>query len=161
MELKDVVKEHLVNENEKEITKKIKENSKLKKITFFNNGTPYGNHIKDILSKEGINLIEKTSHKDISKASSIVNYNMFPIIYVNNTYLAYQRDFNNPQQLISIIKSIAHPDFNNVQDKNKQIEHMKTANFLLYRKIDQLEKLITPVVNLLTKLTEELEEDNE
>ena len=38
---------------------------------------------------------------------------------------------------------------------------MKTANFLLYRKIDQLEKLITPVVNLLTKLTEELEEDNE
>ena len=52
MELKDVVKEHLVNENEKEITKKIKENSKLKKITFFNNGTPYGNHIKDILSKE-------------------------------------------------------------------------------------------------------------
>ena len=30
MELKDVVKEHLVNENEKEITKKIKENSKLK-----------------------------------------------------------------------------------------------------------------------------------
>ena len=54
MELKDVVKEHLVNENEKEIAKKIKENSKLKKITFFSNGTPYGNHIKDILNKEGI-----------------------------------------------------------------------------------------------------------
>ena len=86
---------------------------------------------------------------------------MFPIIYVNNTYLAYQRDFNNPQQLINIIKSIAHPDFSNVQDKNIQIEHMKTANFLLYRKIDQLEKLITPVVDVLTKLTEELEEDNE
>ena len=58
MELKDVVKEHLVNENEKEIAKKIKENSKLKKITFFSNGTPYGNHIKDILNKEGIKLIE-------------------------------------------------------------------------------------------------------
>ena len=43
----------------------------------------------------------------------------------------------------------------------KQIEHMKTANFLLYRKIDQLEKLITSVVDVLTKLTEELEEDNE
>ena len=161
MELKEEVKSALLDENKKEKLKRVKENSKLKKITFFSNGTPYGNHIKDILNKEGIKLIEKTSHKDISKASSIVNYYMFPIIYVNNTYLAYQRDFSSPQQLISIIKSIAHPDFNNVQDKNKQIEHMKTANFLLYRKIDQLEKLITPVVDVLTKLTEELEEDNE
>ena len=43
----------------------------------------------------------------------------------------------------------------------KVLEHLKTTQYHLWNKLDSLEKKLTPVLNILTKLTEELEEDNE
>ena len=46
MELKDIVKEHLVNEKEQTRLKNIEANSKLKKITLFTDDSPYCDTIK-------------------------------------------------------------------------------------------------------------------
>ena len=42
---------------------------------------------------------------------------IFPIVFVNDIYLIYKRDFQNPQQLVQGIKHIANPDF--VEPKSK------------------------------------------
>ena len=86
---------------------------------------------------------------------------IFPIVFVNDIYLIYKRDFQNPQQLVQGIKHIANPDFVEPKSKLKVIEHLKTTQYHLWNKLDNLEKQLTPVLNILTKLTEELEEDNE
>ena len=49
MELKDIVKEHLVNEKEQQRLKNIEANSKFKKITLFTDDSPYCDTIKKTL----------------------------------------------------------------------------------------------------------------
>ena len=51
MELKDVVKEHLEKEKEQERLKRVKENSKLEKVTLLTNNVPYCNTVKEYLDQ--------------------------------------------------------------------------------------------------------------
>ena len=164
MELKDIVKEHLVNEKEQARLKNIEANSKLKKVTLLTNGTPYCDTVKKYLDQEGISYIEKTKKKhpkEVQEAIATTNLGILPSVFINDIYLVYKRDFQNPQQLAQGIKHIASPDFVEPKSKLKVIEHLKTTQYHLWNKLDSLEKQLTPVLNILTKLTEELEEDNE
>tara|TARA_Y100000004_G_C8725807_1_gene332074 strand:- start:28 stop:525 length:498 start_codon:yes stop_codon:yes gene_type:complete len=165
MELKDIVKEHLVNEKEQERLKKIEENSKLEKVTLLTNGTPYCDTIKKHLDQEGISYVEKTlkdNPDDINQATSITNLGMFPIVHIKDNYIVYQRDFQNPQQLVQVIKHFANPNYKNSKVNDvKVLEHLKTTQYHIWTKLNNLEKQLSPVLNILTKLTEELEEDNE
>ena len=81
MELKDVVKEHLEKEREKERLKRVKENSTLSKVILYTNkDIPYCENIKKELDKEGIKYTEKTKEKhskEVSKILSLVNLNNF------------------------------------------------------------------------------------
>ena len=164
MELKDIVKEHLVNEKEQARLKNIEANSKLKKVTLLTNGTPYCDTVKKYLDQEGISYIEKTQQKHpkkIQEAIGTTNLGMFPTVFVNDIYLVYKRDFQNPQQLAQGIKHIASPDFVAKVNDIKVLEHLKTTQYHIWTKLNNLEKQLTPVLSILTKLTEELEEDNE
>ena len=165
MELKNIVKEHLEKEKEQERLKRVKENSKLEKVTLLTNNVPYCNTVKEYLDQEGIPYVEKTLKDNpdyINQATSITNLGMFPMIHAKDNYIVYQRDFQNPQQLVQVIKHIANPDYKNSKVNDiKVLEHLKTTQYHIWTKLNNLEKQLTPVLSILTKLTEELEEDNE
>jgi len=164
MELKDIVKEHLVNEKEQERLKKIEENSKLEKVILLTNGTPYCDTVKKHLDQEGIHYIEKTlknNPNDINEATSITNLSMFPMVYIKDIYLTNQRDFQNPQQLVQAIQHFASSNFKNSETNDiKVLEHLKTMQYHVWTKLSNLENKLTPILNILNNLTEELEEEN-
>ena len=163
MELKDVVKEHLEKEKEQERLKRVKENSKLEKVTLLTNNVPYCNTVKEYLDQEGIPYVEKTLKDNpdyINQATSITNLGMFPMIHAKDNYIVYQRDFQNPQQLVQVIKHIANPDYKNSKVNDiKVLEHLKTVQYHVWTKLNNLENKLTPVLNILNNLTEELEEE--
>ena len=164
MELKDIVKEHLVNEKEQARLKNIEANSKLKKVTLLTNGTPYCDTVKKYLDQEGISYIEKSQQKHpkkIQEAIGTTNLGMFPTVFVNDIYLVYKRDFQNPQQLVQGIIHTASPDFIKPNPNFKTIEYLKTSQYHIWTKLNNLENKLTPVINILTKLSEELGEDDE
>ena len=165
MELKDVVKDHLEKEREKERLKRVKENSTLSKVILYTNkDIPYCENIKKELDKEGIKYTEKTKEKhskEVSKILSLVNLNNFPMVLVNGTYLVNGRDFQSPQQLVGAIKYFGHKDYVPVPDQDKLYEYMRTQYYHLFNKINQLEQNINPLINFIQNLKAELEEDNE
>ena len=163
MELKNLVKEHLEKEKEQERLKRIEENSKLEKIMLLTNGTPYCDTVKKHLDQEGILYIEKTlkdNPNDVNEATSVTNLSMFPMIYIKDTYLVNQRDFQNPQQLVQAIQHFANSNFKNSETNDiKVLEHLKTVQYHVWTKLNNLENKLTPVLNILNNLTEELEEE--
>ena len=164
MELKDIVKEHLVNEKEQQRLKNIEANSKLKKVTLFTDGSPYCDTIKKHLDQEGISYIEKTKKKhpkEVQEAIATTNLGIFPLVFINDIYLVYKRDFQSPQQLVQGIIHTASPDFIKPNPDLKTIEYLKTSQYHIWTKINNLENKLTPVINILTKLSEELGEDDE
>ena len=166
MDLKEQIKGELQKQKDIELEKIKEANSKLKEFTFYttDKSNPLIENTKKYLDSQGFKYIEKdvSKHKDeYNKIVSTVNMNVLPMVLVNGVYLVYKRDFQNPQQLAQGIKHIASPDFVEPKSKLKVIEHLKKTQYHLWNKLDSLEKQLTPVLNILTKLTEELEEDNE
>ena len=164
MELKDIVKEHLVNEKEQQRLKKIEENSKLKKITLFTDDSPYCDTRKKYWDQEGISYVEKKQKKHpkkVQEAISVTNLGLFPIAYVNDIYLVSQRDFQNPQQLAQHITHVAKPDYKNPQSHLKTLEHTKTTQYHLWNKLNIIEQKLVPLVNFITTLQKEILEEDE
>ena len=164
MELKDVVKEHLEKEKEQERLKRVKENSKLEKVTLLTNNVPYCNTVKEYLDQEGIPYVEKTLKDNpdyINQATSITNLGMFPMIHAKDNYIVYQRDFQNPQQLAQHITHVAKPDYKNPQSHLKTLEHTKTTQYHLWNKLNIIEQKLVPLVNFITTLQKEILEEDE
>jgi glutaredoxin len=162
MELKNIVKNHLTEKKETDRLKRVEANEKLEKITLLTNGTPYCDTVKDYLNQEGIRYNEKTikdNPKDIDRASSITNLSMFPMVYHKDMYLVFQRDFQNPQQLVQTLQHLAKKSFENPKSDIKVQEQIKTMQYHIWTKINNLESKITPVLNILNSLSEEIKEE--
>ena len=81
----------------------------------------------------------------------------FPAVIVNDNYLVMRRDFNNVQQLIGVIQFLGDPNFVNPNSEKSIIEQLKTSNYNLMMRINQLSQQINPIVNFITNLQKELE----
>ena len=165
MELKEQIKKELLENKEQERLKKVEANSKLDKIILLDNGTPYGENIKKHLDQEGIQYDLKTlkdNPDDINKASTITNLGMFPMVYLKDIYLVNQRDFQNPQQLVQGIQHLARPDYIDPKDNDKLIEHLKTANYHIFNKLNALESKLNPFMTFIQNIQKEIEaEEND
>ena len=160
MELKEQIKKELLENKEQERLKKVEANSKLDKIILLDNGTPYCDTVKKHLDQQGILYIEKTlkdNPNDVNEATSVTNLSMFPMVYHKDMYLVFQRDFQNPQQLVQTLQHLAKKSFENPKSDIKVLEHLKTLQYHVWTKLNNLENKLTPVLNILNNLTEELE----
>ena len=164
MELKDIVKDHLVETKEKEKQERIKRNSKLSKFTIYtNNNIPFCKKVIDFLQDEGYNFVEKEiikNQKEWNEVVSTINLGFTPTIYVNGIYLVYQRDFQNTQQLAAGLLFLTNPTFKNSTSKEKTVEHIKTAQYNILNRINKLEKNLNPLMNFLNNLQQQIEEED-
>ena len=114
----------------------------MKKITIYTNETcPYCVQVKENLTKEKLKFKEKDivkAEKEWREIVSLTGLPTVPTILYDEEYLVAGRDFQNPQQLVSVLqnfKSSSH------DDARKTLERMKTLNFHIssaFMRIDQL-----------------------
>ena len=164
MELKEQIKTHLTEKKEKARLEKIEANSKLAKVILYTDkNNKYCDTIKTHLNNEGIQYEEKekTKHtKEITQVFARINLNVSPVALINGTYLAHGRDFQNPQQLVLAIQYLGHKDYVQVPDNDKVYEQIKTMQYHLFQKLNQLEQKLNPIINFISNIQKEIEEED-
>ena len=159
--LKDKFRGELTEQKEKERLERVKANANLKEVTIYTHKDQQ--HCKqyiDTLTNEGIKIIEKEQSEYLDEYNKFVattNMGGFPAVIVNDNYLVMRRDFNNVQQLIGVIQFLGDPNFVNPNSEKSIIEQLKTSNYNLMMRINQLSQQINPIVNFITNLQKELE----
>tara|TARA_B100000287_G_C20238361_1_gene625083 strand:+ start:86 stop:619 length:534 start_codon:yes stop_codon:yes gene_type:complete len=161
--LKDKFRGELTEQKEKERLERVKANANLKEVTIYTHKDQQ--HCKqyiDALTNEGIKFIEKEQSEHINEYNQFAattNMGGFPAVIVNDNYLVMRRDFNNVQQLIGAIQFLGDPNFVNPNSEKTLIEQLKTSNYNLMMRINQLSQQINPIVSFITKLQKELAEE--
>ena len=82
------------------------------------------------------------------------------MVYISGVYLVSRRDYNNPQQLIQGITHLAKPDFKNPTSDLKVVEHIKTVQFHLWQKLNQLESKLNPINKFIQNIEKEIIEED-
>ena len=163
--IKDSLKNTLINElkdkKETERLERVKENSKLPEVTIYT--TPRDKSYLDFLELEGIKFknVDITGNPiEWKKTTALTNFGITPTVVVNDVFiLARQRDFQNQQQLIQGIQYLSDPRNQAPTDLNKVLEHAKTNNYHLFQRINHLENAFKPLINFITTLQKQIEED--
>ena len=159
--LKDKFRGELTDKKETERLERVKANANLKEVTIYTHKDQQ--HCKqfiDTLTSEGIKFIEKEQSEYLDEYNQFVattNMGGFPAVVVNNNYLVMRRDFQNVQQLIGAIQFLGNPNFVNPNSEKSLIEQLKTSNYNLMMRINQLSQQINPIVSFITNLQKELE----
>ena len=163
--LKNVFINELKDKKEEERLERVKANADLKEVTIYTHkDQQHCKQFTDMLTQEGIKFTEIDASEgeglvDWNKVVSITNLGMFPTVLVNQNFLVQRRDFQNAQQLVGAIQYFANPKFENPAFEGKIFEQMKTNNYNLFNRINQLQQQITPMITFITKLQKEIEEE--
>ena len=162
--LKNTFINELKDQKETERLERVKENSNLKEVIIYTSkNQPHNKQFTDLLTKEGIKFeeIDTEENKDEwNKVITITNLPQLPTVLVNQNFLVQRRDFQNPQQLLGVIQHFANPNFENPAFEGKVIEQMKTNNYNLFTRINQLSQQITPIITFIQNLEKQLAEDD-
>ena len=164
--LKNTLINELKDKKEEERLERVKQNANLREITIWTDKTNKvcQNYI-DFLTSEGVNLIikdRKDNQKEWNKVASITNYNAVPTFFTNGEYLSLTRDFHNQQQILNALKYLGNPDYNNPTYDAKILEHLKTNQYNLFTKLNQIQQQLSPIATFISNLQKELtEEENE
>ena len=162
--LKNKFLSEMKDKKETERLERVKANANLKEVTIYTDiKQQHCKQFTDLLSSEGIKFIEKEQTKYPSEYNQFVattNMGGFPAVIVNNNYLVIRRDFQNPQQLIQAIQHLGNPNFQNAPLEKTTLEVLKTSNYNLMMRINQLSQQINPLITFITNLQKELEEDD-
>ena len=165
--IKDSLKNVFINElkgkKEEERLERVKHNATLREITIYidkrnQESKPY----TDLLEKEGVKfeLKEISEHMDEwNQVAAKTNLAFFPTLYIQGEYIVNKRDFQNPQQCMGITQYLASPKLINPTPDEKIHEQMKTNQYNLYQRINQLDQKITPLLSFMTNLQKELSEE--
>jgi len=126
-----------------------------KEIIIYTNKTcPYCNQIKQLLKDNKIKYTERDKEKfnqEWYRVVELTGIPVFPTININNEYLVPNRDFQNQQQLLNIIKYLISDDY---KEKDIQIrihEKLKTINYNMGNQFTH----IGSVINLIRQNTKE------
>ena len=165
MELKEELKQHLVEQQEKDRLVRVEANSKLQKSIIYTDGDDKSNIATiNALKSEGVPFVEKKVNEnwdEWKEVMSTTNINNLPTVFVNGEYLVFKRDFQNPNHLINALNHLAGPNFKNPSMESKAIEHMKTHTYNLNNRLSQLEQKFTPIAKFISNLQQELKEEED
>ena len=110
----------------------------------------YCNKLKDALKHENIKFEEKITTNFQEEFQDIVNLTGLattPTIKYEDNYFVPGRDYQNPQQLINILKNFKKPKYS---DSRRVLERVKTLNFHIntaFGRLDQLLRKIETKIN--------------
>ena len=110
----------------------------------------YCNKLKDALKHENIKFKEKITTNFQEEFQDIVNLTGLattPTIKYEDNYFVPGRDYQNPQQLINILKNFKKPKYS---DSRRVLERVKTLNFHIntaFGRLDQLLRKIETKIN--------------
>ena len=123
----------------------------MKKIEIYTNETcPYCKQIKEELTKKNIEFESKlitSFNEEWQEIFNLTGMPTVPTIKYNNEYFVPGRDFQNPQQIVEILKASKDSPFN---ESRKTFERIKTLNFninIAFNKLDQLLRQIETKIN--------------
>ena len=123
----------------------------MKKITIYTSEScPYCVQVKDAFTKEKLKFKEKDIRKNEEswqETVSLTGLPTTPTILYDEEYLVAGRDFQNPQQLITVLQNFKSSSFS---DARKTLERMKTLNFhinMAFGRVDQLLRKIETKLN--------------
>ena len=120
-------------------------------ITIYTNSTcGYCKQLKDELNKNDIEFKEKLTSEFTVEWQDVVNLTGLPTtptIKYKEEYFVPGRDYQNPQQLISILETFNNSSYN---ETKKVFERIKTLNYninMAFGRLDQLLRQIETKIN--------------
>ena len=161
MELKEQIKQELLDQKEEQIKKAIEENSKLKEITLYTKpNNALCENYKKFYTEQGI----KFKEKDINLYFEVVSTtqtSMVPVIHVNDNYLVHGRDFLGPNQSINFLKHFASPDYVSPSIEQRLIESIKNLQWSLGKHFQGLNRQLMPITKIMNELAAEDKQEKE
>jgi len=116
------------------------------KITVYTNETcPYCKSVKEELTKENIEFEEKIGKDWESEWQEVVNLTgmpTIPTIKCNDEYLVPNRDFGNPQQLMSMLKAYTDSPY---KQSKRAFERIKTLNYNMHQAFTRMDQLLRQI----------------
>tara|TARA_R110000744_G_scaffold214770_1_gene333612 strand:- start:11 stop:535 length:525 start_codon:yes stop_codon:yes gene_type:complete len=164
--IKNLFIKELTDKKEVERLERVKTNANLREATIYTSkDQPQSKQFIDFLTNEGIKFIEKEQSEYVNEYNEFVattNMGGFPSVIINNNFLVMRRDFQTPQQLVGAIQFLGNPEFKNTNSEKTVLEHLKTTNYNLMMRINQLSQQISPIITFVQNLEKQLaEEDSE
>jgi flagellar biogenesis protein FliO len=158
-ELKEQLKQELLDQKEKEVDKIKKENSKLKEIIVYTKKDhPQIKQYTNYMDMYGIKYIEKDLGENLNIMDT-VQMNSVCIIFVNEMYLVLGRDFTNPKQLNGILKRFADPEYVAPSIEVRTLEAIKNLSNNIQRSLQninsQIQTHIAPISQVMSELVKE------
>ena len=101
--------------------------------------------LKAELVKNNIKFEERLTHEHQEEFNKIVNLTMLPtapIIYYKNNYFISNRDFNNPQGLINLLKNFKESEFSLSHRNNEAIKTLNYNTAIAFQRMDNILKQI-------------------
>jgi len=118
----------------------------MNKIEVYTNSTcGYCKTLKDELTKSNIEFEEKLTSKFQAEFQNIVNLTgvpTVPTIKYEGEYFVTGRDYNSPQQLISILQNFKSSEYD---DSRRVLERIKTLNFHINTAFGRLDQLLRKI----------------
>ena len=161
--LKNVFINELKDKKETERLERVKANADLKEVTIYTHKDQQQcKQFTDALTNDGIKFIEKEQSEYLNEYNqfmSTTNMGGFPAVIVNDNYLVMRRDFQNAQQLIQAIQYLGDPNFIKPNSEKSLVEQLKTSNYNLMMRLNQLSQQITPIITFVQNLEKQLAEE--
>lgn len=165
MELKEQIRGELNKQKEEKLQLEIEKNSKLKEVTLYimpdMNGqkNPMTSNLRQYLKDNGV----KYNEKDITAYSEIRAITQMPsqvVGVVNGNYIVHGRDFQNPQQLVGLLRFVASPDYVIPSDSNAVLNQtVKNLQANMVKQFTNLMRTLQPMLKVMNDLNKEMEEE--
>ena len=163
--VKNLFIKELTDKKEVERLERVKLNTNLKEaVIYTSKDQPQSKQFTDFLTNEGIKFIEKEQSEYVNEYNEFVattNMGGFPSVIINNNFLVMRRDFQTPQQLVGAIQFLGNPEFKNTNSEKTVLEHLKTTNYNLLMRLNQLSQQIAPMITFIQKLEKQLSEEDD
>ena len=163
--LKVEIKEELENQKEIKREENRKLNANLKEVILYTKETcPYCINFIKLLDDEGIKFINKEIEQEgvreeFDKMVSLTGQGVFPTILTNDNHLIPNRDFRSMPEGVEMIKSIAHPSYENPPSNLKTIEMLKQINANIRNSFNSIQRSLAPVQKFITDIQKEIAEE--
>ena len=125
-------------------------NMKDKVIIYTMNTCGYCKLVKEELEKSNIEFETRLTNEwqeDWDKIIGLTNAPTTPTICYKDSYFVPTRDFSNPQQLISILKSFKKSEFSEARQALEKIKTLNSNINIAFGRLDQLLRQIETKLN--------------
>ena len=164
-DLKAEIKGELETQKEIKREENRKLNANLREVILYTKETcPYCIDFLKMLDEEGIKYTNKEIEQEgireeFNKMVSLTGQGVFPTILTNDNYLIPNRDFRSMPEGIEMIKSIAHPSYENPPSNLKTIEMLKQMNADLRSSFESIQKELSPLKKFIADIQKEIAEE--